>query len=192
MIATALQFLLQTILGSLALVFLLRFYLQVTNAPFQNPFSQFIIAITNFAVRPARKVIPSWRSFDLSTLLLAYLAEFLILLGMLWLGDFPLRLAGNTLWIALTGLATVEVIKLSIYIFLYATIIQAILSWVNPYTPLAPVLDALTRPIIAPIRRHIPLVGGFDLSPIVVFIVAQLILLVIVAPLGAYFARLYI
>ncbi|MEZ0231946.1 MAG: YggT family protein [Methylophilaceae bacterium] len=191
MITTALQFLLQTILGLFALTALLRFYLQLTNAPFQNPVSQLVVALTNFIVVPTRRFIPSWRGFDLSTLLLAYAAELLIKLGLLWLGDFPLMLAGNLIWVAIFGLALVEVLKLSIYIFLYATILQAILSWVNPYSPVAPVLDALTRPLLKPLRKRIPLAGGFDLTPIIVFIVAQLLLLVFISPLEIYFSRLY-
>ncbi|OAM51380.1 osmotic-shock protein [Methylovorus sp. MM2] len=191
MITTALQFLLQTILGLFALTALLRFYLQLTNAPFQNPVSQLVVALTNFIVIPTRRFIPSWRGFDLSTLLLAYAAELLIKLGLLWLGDFPLMLAGNLIWVAIFGLALVEVLKLSIYIFLYATILQAILSWVNPYSPVAPVLDALTRPLLKPLRKRIPLAGGFDLTPIIVFIVAQLLLLVFISPLEIYFSRLY-
>jgi len=190
MIANALLFLLQTLLGLFTLAVLLRFYLQLTSAPFQNPASQAIVALTNFAVKPLRRIIPSWRKLDLSTLLLAYFSQFLLLLGTQWLRDFPLLVAGQAAWAALLGLALIEVFKLSIYIFLFAVFMQAILSWVNPYTPMTPVLDALTRPILNPLRQRIPLAGGVDLSPLVVFICAQLLLILLIWPLEQQFSSL--
>jgi len=191
MIVNALQFLLQTIVGMFAIIVLLRFYLQLVSAPFQNPASQFVVALSNFIVKPTRRFIPSWKGFDLSTLLLAFLAEWLIEFGLRWLADFPFMVAGSGVWIALTGLAINDIVKLSIYIFLYATFIQAILSWVNPYSPIAPVLDALTRPLLKPVQKLIPLVGGFDLSPIVVIIGAQLLIMLFVMPLELYFSRMF-
>ncbi len=190
MIANALLFLLQTLLGFFTLAVLLRFYLQLTGAPFQNPASQAVVALTNFAVKPLRRFIPSWRKFDLSTLLLAYFSQFLLQLGIQWLRDFPLLVAGQAVWIALLGLALIGVLKLSIYIFLFAVFMQAILSWVNPYSPISSVLDALTRPILMPLRKRIPMAGGVDLTPLVVFICAELLLILLISPLEQQFARL--
>jgi len=190
MIASALAFILQTIFGLFTLVLLLRFYLQLTRAPFQNPVSQAVVAVTNFIVKPVRRIIPGYRGIDLTTLLLAYLTQFILLLLLRWLGDFPFLVAGSGIWISLFGLALVEILKLSIYIFLYAVIAQAILSWINPYNQLTPLLDALTRPILAPLRRLIPTAGGFDFSPIIVFIVAQLLIMLVIAPLEVQFLRM--
>lgn len=190
MIATAFAFILQTIFGLFTLMLLLRFYLQLTRAPFQNPISQAVVAVTNFVVKPVRKVVPGWRGLDLTTLLLAYVTQFILLVLIRWLGDFPFLVAGSSIWVALLGLALVEILKLSIYIFLYAVIAQAILSWINPYNQLTPLLDALTRPVLSPLRRLIPTAGGFDFSPIVVFIVAQLLLMLVVAPLEMQFMRM--
>ncbi len=183
MFADALLFLLQTLLGLFTLAVLLRFYLQLTGAPFQNPASQAVTALTNFAVKPLRRLIPSWRRWDLSTLLLAYFSQLLLLTGTQWLRDFPLLVAGQAVWCALLGLAFAGVLKLSIYIFLVAVFMQAILSWINPYTPFTSVLDALTRPILRPLRRRIPLAGGVDLTPLVVFIGAQLLLILLIYPM---------
>jgi len=191
MIINALHFLLGTILGMFTLAALLRFYLQLTGAPFKNPASQFVVAITNFAVKPLRRVIPGWGGLDISTLIVSFIAQLILKLASLWLDDFPLLVAGGGVWIVLAGLAIIELIKLSIYIFLYAVILQAILSWVNPYTVITPVLDALTRPILAPLRNRVPLVGGFDLTPILVFIIAQLLLMLFVAPLELQLIKLY-
>lgn len=191
MITNALQFLLHTLLGLFTLALLLRFYLQLTRAPFQNPASQAVVAITNFLVRPLRRVVPSWGNMDLSTLLLAYLSQLLLELGTLWINDFPLMVAGSPVFLALLGLAAVDLIKLSIYIFMYAVVIQAILSWIHTYTPITSVLDALTRPVLQPVRRHLPMAGGLDFSPLVVIVVAQLLLIVLVAPLEQHFLRLF-
>jgi len=190
MIASALAFILQTIFGLFTLVLLLRFYLQLTRAPFQNPVSQAVVAVTNFIVKPVRRIIPGFRGIDLTTLLLAYLTQFILLLLLRWLGDFPFLVAGSGIWISLFGLALVEILKLSIYIFLYAVIAQAILSWINPYNQLTPLLDALTRPVLTPLRRVIPTAGGFDFSPIIVFIVAQLLIMLVITPLEVQFLRM--
>jgi YggT family protein len=191
MITNAMQFLLHTILGLFTLAVLLRFYLQLTGAPFKNPASQAVVALTNFVVIPLRRLIPGWGGLDFATLILAFVAQLLLQLGTLWLSDFPLFVAGNLVWVALLGLAMIGLLKLSIYIFLYAVLLQAILSWVSPYTLITPVLDALTRPLLKPLRNRIPTAGGLDLSPLVVFIGAELLLILIVAPLEQQFLRLF-
>ncbi len=191
MIASALDFILQTILGLFTLALLMRFYLQLTGAPFQNPFSQSMIALTNFVVKPLRRVVPGWRGMDTSSLLAAYATQFLLLLLSTLLKDFPLMVAGSGVWFALVGLAAVEIARLSIYIFLYAVIAQAILSWISPYNMLSGVLEALTRPILQPVRNNIPSVSGFDFSPIVVFILAQLLLMLLIMPIEQALGKLY-
>jgi len=191
MMANALEFLLHTVLGLFTLAVLLRFYLQLTNAPFHNQFSQAVVSLTNFAVRPLRRIIPSWSGLDLSTLVLAFLAQLLLQLATLWLRDFPLLVAGHLIVSALVGLAFVGLLKFSITIFLYAVLLQAILSWVNPYTPLAPVLDALTAPLLNPLRKRIPMAGGIDFSPLIIFIAAELLLILLVAPLEQQFLRMF-
>lgn len=191
MITNALQFLLHTILDLFTLALLLRFYLQLTRAPFHNPVSQAVVAVTNFAVKPVRRVIPGIAGVDTSTLLLAFITRCLLEVGSLWLRDFPLLVADNTIWVAILGLAVVGLLKLSIYIFLYAVLLQAILSWINPHTIITPVLDALTRPLLNPLRKRIPTASGFDLTPLVVFIVAQLLLIIMITPLEQQFLRLF-
>lgn len=191
MISNALQFLLHTILGLFTIAVLLRFYLQLTNAPFHNPVSQTIVALTNFAVRPLRRIVPSWGGLDLSTLLLAYLSQLMLHIGIQFTRDFPLFVAGHPVWLALLGLALVGIIKFSIYIFLYAVILQAILSWFHQQTVISPALHALTRPVMRPVQNLIPRLNGVDLSPLVIFIVAELLLILIVTPLELQFLRLF-
>jgi len=191
MITNALQFLLHTILGLFTIAVLLRFYLQLTNAPFHNPVSQTVVALTNFAVRPLRRIIPSWGRLDLSTLLLAYISQLILDIGIQLTRDFPLMVAGYEVWFAIAGLALLGVIKFTIYIFLYAVILQAILNWFNPHTIITPALNAVTRPVMQPVQRLVPRVNGIDLSPLVIFILAELLLILFVTPLELQLLRLF-
>ena len=191
MLTQAMQFLLDTLLGLATLAFLLRFFLQRLGAPFHNPFSQAVIAVTNFAVRPVRRILPSWGNLDMSTLLLAFVSQLLLQIGTLWLHDFPMLVADGQAYAGLVGLAVVGMGKCSIYIFLYTVLMQAILSWINPYTPLAPVLDSLTKPLLRPLRNLLPQLGAIDLSPLVLFILAELMLMLLIAPLEHALLRLF-
>ncbi|MHB1291878.1 MAG: YggT family protein [Sulfuricella sp.] len=181
MLTQALQFLLETLLGLFVLAVLLRFYLQWARAPFRNPVSQFIAALTDFAVKPLRRVVPGLFGLDLASLVLAWLVEYLMLLALFWLGGLFLLKAGPSVFLAIAFLAVIKLLKISIYILLGAVFIQAILSWTNPNTPLAPVLSRLTDPFLLPLRRVVPLVANVDLSPLLLFIICELLLM---APLA--------
>ena len=76
---------------------------------------------------------------------------------------------------AIALLALIDLLRFAVYILVFALIVQAVLSWVNPYSPIGPLVDALTRPFLAPIRRILPAVGGIDLSPLVLLVLLQLI-----------------
>lgn len=178
MVSQALQFLVQTILGLFSLALLLRFYLQLFRAPYRNPLSQFVAALTNFIVLPARRVIPGLWGADLASLVLAWLTEFLQQIILLTLRGYALGSAPLLALGALAFLAAVVILKTSIYILMVAVIAQAILSWVNPYSPVAPLLDALTGPFLRVFQKRIPPIGNVDLSPLFVLIVCQLILMV--------------
>jgi YggT family protein len=178
MFIQALQFLLETLFGLFVLAVLLRFYLQWARAPFRNPVSQFIAALTDFAVKPLRRIIPGLLGLDLASLVLAWLVEYVMLLAISWLGGLFLLQAGPSIFLAIAFLAVVKLLKISIYILLGAVFIQAILSWINPHTPLAPVLSRLTDPFLLPLRRVVPLLANVDLSPLVLFIICELVLMV--------------
>lgn len=178
MLNQALQFLIETLLGLFVVAVLLRFYLQWARTPFRNPASQFIAALTDFAVKPLRRFIPGLFGLDLASLVLAWLVEYLMLLCLFWLGGMLMLSAGPSVYLAVAFLAVIKLIKISIYILLGAVFIQAILSWVNPHTPLAPVLSRLTDPFLLPLRRVVPLVANVDLSPLLLFIICELLLMV--------------
>lgn len=183
MLNNALIFLLQTLLTLLTVAFLLRFYFQLTKVSFQSQVAQLIVTLTNFAVKPIRRLVPSVGKFDLSTLLLALITQFILGIGTKWLEGFPFLIMGSRVWLALFTIAMIGVISLSITIFMYAVLIQAVLSWINPHTPIAPILNNLTNPILRLFRKFIPLAGNFDLSPLAFIISAQLLLTQILLPL---------
>ncbi|MBN9132661.1 MAG: YggT family protein [Nitrosospira multiformis] len=181
MISQMLTFLLDTLLGLFSLALLLRFYMQLVRAPYGNPLSSFLIAVTDFLVKPARRVIPGYRGMDLATLLLAWIAQVMLLASVLMLKGYSLSFSSSTIGVAAGGLALlglVEIIKTTLYIIMVAIIIQAVLSWINPYNSLAPLLDSFTRPFLGVIREHIPPIGNIDLSPLFVLIIIQLLLFV--------------
>ncbi len=190
MFAQAAIFLLETLLGLFTLGVLLRFYLQLVAAPFHNPISQAVVALTNFAVRPVRRFIPSWGGLDMSTLVLAFVAQLLLQIATLWLKDYPILVVTASVYAAVAGLALLGLVRLSVYIVLYAVLIQAILSWVNPHTPAAPVLNSLTRPFLKPLRQYFAPAGGFDFTPLIIFIVTQLLLMLVVNPVELQLLRL--
>lgn len=182
MLADTLNFFIQTLGGLFAVAVLLRFAMQVMRVPFSNPFAQFIVKITDFAVRPLRRVVPGWGGYDWSSLLLAWLIEVLVVTALLWVKGFPFSLAGFGVWPVLLGLGAIELVKLALWLIMGLTLVRALLSWVNPYSPLSPVIYPLTEPLLAPFRRLLP-ASQFDFSPLVLLILCQFLLVVPVAAL---------
>lgn len=180
MLVSALQYLLVTIGSLLTMMFLLRFFMQLFRASFSNPLGQMVITLTDFVVKPVRKWIPSWKKADLSTLLLAWLTQVLLILASHGLRGTALTALS---WTNLLGLSLLGLVKMTFDVFFYTLILQAILSWVNPHTPIASTLDSLTRPILAPIRRIIPMTNGIDFSPLVALILLQMLNVVVIASL---------
>lgn len=175
MIIDTLQFLISTLSGFFVLLLLLRFYLQVAHAPFKHPLCQFVMTITNFLVLPARRIVPSFKTYDMATLLVGWLVGLLSTALMLALNPLPYNFAAPQTWLALALLSVLYLFKQSLYLLMGAVIVQAVMSWVNPYNPLAPVLDVLTRPYLRPFRRAT--VAGIDLSPLILFMIIQVILM---------------
>lgn len=186
----ALVFLLETFFGLFVLALLLRFLLQLVRAPARNPLSQFVAALTDFVVRPARRVIPGLWGYDLSSLVVAWLVQVGLIYTVLLAKGFDFAAPVGVTIVGLICLSGINLLKTLIYIVLVTTIVQAVLSWVNPYTPIAPILNAMTRPFLGPFRRHIPPIGGVDLSPLFVLVVCQILLMWPVATLHSVFVRM--
>ena len=183
------QFLLNVFLQGFASLLLFRFLLQWLRALLRNPLGEFIMAITDFAVLRARRHIPSLWLLDTATLLLAFMVE------LLYLTLTHVVLTGHSLLhfpsLGLIFLSVVELIKMTVYFLMGALIVQAILSWVNPHTLLAPLLSAITQRFLRPLRRILPLVGNVDLSPLVLLVICQIILFAPIAMLENMALRLF-
>jgi YggT family protein len=188
MLTTAVAFVLETLFGLFILAALIRFWMQAFRAPAGNPIAQFTMALTNFAVKPLRRVIPGVLNLDWASLIVALALEFIlqVLLFLLVSGAAP----GGTVLSALLFLAFVKLIRLSLYIFIVVIIAQAVMSWVNPYHPAAPFFNALSRPFMKPVQKVIPPIGGVDISPIFVLIFLQLLIMLPVTWLETEAVRL--
>lgn len=172
-------FLLDTILGLFSLALLLRFYFQLLRVPYYNAVSQFLITVTDFIVRPARRFIPGWGGIDMSTLILAWLLECIIVTSVYLVQGYNFGANIGTASGVMGLLGIVEIIKMTLYVVLIMIIMQAVLSWVNPQSPLAPLLDSFTRPFLAVFSKRIPPIANVDLSPLFVLIVIQLLLMIV-------------
>jgi YggT family protein len=178
MLIQILLFILDTACGFLTLALLVRFAMQWARVPFRNPLGQFIVAVTDWMVRPVRRLIPGLFGLDMASLFLAWLWQ--VAYQGIALGFTGVLLAVSPApTFVVAALALLEVAKISLYLVIGAVIVSAVFSWVNPYAPLAEVFNTLTRPLLRPFRRYIPPVGGVDLSPLVLLLVLQIALFVI-------------
>ena len=187
MFGNAMQLLLDVFVQGFAGVLLFRFLLQWLRAPMRNPVGDFVMAISDFAVLRLRRFIPPMWRLDSSSLLLALLVE-LVYLGLtLSLEGYPyvhFPLFGLLAW------SVVKLMKISVYLLMSAIVAQALLSWVNPFTPIAPLLAAITYRFLRPLQRIVPLIGNVDLSPLLLLVICQVILFVPLEMLESLAVRL--
>ncbi|GGH58248.1 YggT family protein [Comamonas phosphati] len=151
---------------------LLRLYMQRQRVPFGNPVGQLVFALSDWIVLPLRKLLPTKGNWDVPSLV----AAFALLLVQMVIG-LLLGAAASVLavpWLALCGL-----LKLALMGMMGILLAYAVLSWVQPYSPIYNVLQRLADPLLAPIRKIVPLIGNVDLSALVGMIVLQVALIVL-------------
>lgn len=173
----AFRFLITTLFDLYLFVLMLRVILAYVGANYFDPITQFIIKLTDFAVKPLRRLIPNVRGVEVASLILIFalqLIKFFLIIFLTF--GFPAILG-------LIILALGDTLKIVFEIFFYAILLQAIMSWIQPYSPANRLLYQITAPIMQPLRRVIPPVGGIDISPIPALIILQLLIIVIVYPL---------
>jgi YggT family protein len=168
-----LQFLIRTAATFLGALLLLRAYMNWLGMPGRNPLAQFVLALTDWLVRPLRRVLPAAGRWDTASLVAA------LLVSVLALALSDLMAAGLVHWNRALLLAPIELLKWALNLVFWLTLIYVLLSWLNPHAPMAPAISMLVRPFLAPFQRILPPVGGFDLSPLVLVVVVQVLLLVI-------------
>lgn len=167
MLYQIISFLLDVAVGLLGSACLLRLYMQYQRVPFNNPVGRFVFALTDWLVLRLRRVVPAAGRWDLASLAGAFLlvlAQYIVLWllrggesGLIYLPVLAVFGLGRLLFSGLTGLL----------------IVYAVMSWVQTGAPLFHVIDRLCEPLLRPIRRIVPLVGGIDLSPLVLLVLLQ-------------------
>lgn len=177
-------YLVQTLFNLYLMAVVIRFVLQLVRADFYNPVSQFFVKVTDPLLKPLRRVIPGYGGIDIASIVLALLVQtagiYLIILIAGW--AMP-NLLQPLLW-SIVGFAS-----LLLNIAFFAIIIMIILSWVAPQSrnPVVDLLRQITDPIMRPVQRLIPPIGGLDLSPIFVFIAINLLEILVVRNLAIMF-----
>src|SRR5664279_1203068 len=188
----AIKYLIDVAFGLVTYALLLRFVMQWLRAPFRNPLGQAVIALTDWIVKPLRRIFPGWKGIDWASLVALLLFQFLWLLSLYLVfgGGFAMLGPGLPFLLIATLIA---VFKLMLWLLIVVVFAQAILSWAAPDGPLAGTLNALTFPFLRPIRRVLPPLGGtLDLSPLVVIVAAQLLLMTLVPWLEGALTRLFL
>lgn len=168
-------FLVETLFSLYIGAVLIRFLLAWSRANFYNPLSQFLVKITNPVLVPLRRMIPAMGKLDTAAIVLA--------LGLMIIKVFLLvGMQGSSVGVPVVlTYSIVELLRMVIHIYIFALIIQAVLSWVgNSYgNPLADILNSLTDPILRPIRNIVPTIGMVDLSPMVAILLLYVVLIVL-------------
>lgn len=192
MFEPALKFLIDVFFGLFTYALLLRFVMQLLRAPFRNPAGQAVMALTDWIVKPLRKLFPGFKGVDWASLVATYLFQVLWLLAYYVVFGQAFALLGPGAAYLLVA-ALVALAKAALWLLIVVVFVQAILSWVAPDGPLAGLLNALTFPFLRPVRRLIPPIGGtLDLSPLIVIVLAQLTLMLPVAWIESALTRIFI
>lgn len=175
----AVLFLLDAVISFFCTLFLLRFLMQAMRVSFGGQLGHFVVTLTNWAIKPLRRVIPGAGGYDWASLVAALLLQVLMSGLLVALSPLLSMTDGGTVAIAILGHAARNLLRMAIYIFIGALILQAVLSWINPYSPLAAPTYQLTRPLLDPIRRIIPPISGIDLSVLIALLLLQALLMLL-------------
>jgi len=169
MFSSAIWLVIETVGGLLASACVLRVWAAWADVHPRNPLLVFAAALTDWLVQPLRRLVRPSRMIDWPSALLLLLVQFVLF------GDLD-RVDKAPAFGTILFAAILRIARWLLVMLMAITILQAILSWVNPHAPIAPALEQLTRPFLAPIRRVIPLLGGVDLSPLALLLVVQFLM----------------
>jgi YggT family protein len=174
----SLIFLVRTLGDLYLLTFLLRFIMQWVRADFYNPLAQFVVKATNPLVVPARRVIPSAGGADLATLFVLVILEAMLTWALLYLGSFSVMTSQFLLLVPL------RLINLTLWFYTVSIFVYVLMSWLTHtgYSPVSRMLAELNEPLLGPVRRLLPPMGGLDLSPLLVLILLQAVRLAVPLP----------
>ncbi len=175
MLIQALIFLIDNIATAFVGVLLLRFHLQATRAPFNNPLSHFAMTLTDFAVKPARRLIPGLWGLDIATLLLAWLVQCVLILLVIALTGGAMTLTAPA-FVGIALIALLELVKIALWLVIMLQFMLFVVSFANPHSPYMGLLNAMNRPFARQIQKIVPPIGNIDLSPMVVVLLCSVLL----------------
>lgn len=156
-----------TIAVVLAGALLLRFWMQAIRVRPPMEIAQFTYQLTDWIVRPLRRVLPGTGGYDWASLIAAFLIALIATALDVWTGGL---FAPKVVFL----LAILRICQWALYGLIGLLLIEVIFSWVNPNAPLAPFVRALNEPLMRPLRRIVPLIGTIDLSPLVALILLRI------------------
>lgn len=165
--------------GFLTLMLLARFFMQWQRVSFRNQIGHFVVTTTDWLVRPLRRFVPGLFGLDMASLLPAWIIEVLLVAFELSLRGAVFSGNAGTVAFGLLGVGFIELLRMMVYLVFAVVLGSAVLSWVSPHAPLAPVLHGLAAPFLRPFRRVIPTIANIDLSPLVLLLVLQIVLMVL-------------
>lgn len=158
-----------TVASVLAGALLLRFWMQVVRVRPMASLAQFVFALTDWLVRPLRRVLPGVAGYDWASMIGALLVALLATL-------IEVALSGQLNAQAIIFLSLLRLVTWVFYGFTGLLLLGAVFSWINPQAPMAPFIQALNEPLLKPLRRVVPMIGSIDLSPLVAFVLLRIAL----------------
>lgn len=179
-IRDALLYLIGTAIDLYLFILVIRMLLAYVGANYSDPLIQFVVRATDPLIRPIRRVIPNVRGIELSTVLCVLALETIKYTMITLITD------GNFVFAGIVIISIADAIKIFLQTFFYAIILQVVLAWVQPQSPVIGILYRLTAPIMRPVQRLCPTIGGFDISPIPAIMLIQLTIILVVNPLWTY------
>lgn len=175
----------------ITMLLLARFFMQWQRVSFRNQLGQFVLTTTDWAVKPMRRVIPGLFGLDLASLVPAW--AFQTVLAFIELSLRGASLDGGVFGVllGLAGLGLIELLRMALYLVMAVVLISAVLSWVSPHAPAAPVFHGLAAPFLRPFRRLLPTIANVDLSPLLLLLLLQVLLMVLGETRGAFAPLLF-
>ena len=173
-------FIVRTLVDLYIITFMLRIIMQWVRADYRNPLTQFIVRVTNPLVIPLRRVIPALGNLDTASLVVVLVLELIVTVVLV-----NMTCAGEPFFIQVLSLTLLRVIYLALRVYLFVILIYVVLSWISPgsgFNPVANLLAAIAEPVLRPLRRLIPPIGGLDLSPLFALIGIQALTMIL--PIG--------
>jgi len=196
-LTSPLMLIINTLFDLYILLVLLRFLLQMLRADFYNPVSQFIVRLTTPPLRLLRRFVPSIGGHDAASIVLCLLLIYgkftvmrLLSIPAAHIGGVMAPI-GSVSLVGLLVLSVADLLALVLTVFLVAVIIQVILSWVSPghYNPVIGLVNRIAEPVLRPIRKFIPPLGGIDLTPLfasLLLLVAKMLVIPPIIYLGSF------